>query len=560
MKRETLGFNAKIVPTKPLNEELTLCKCYVLALGKNRNYSHISKEAADNAVPTIYNIPVVGHMYMDEENGELHMGGHDTVLVRDEDNRLKFKSLCVPFGVVPQQEGIHYEEVIDSKGNKVTYQVADIILWTGRYPELYEAIYSDDIYFGQSMEINVKAFEPLDEDKSYNNIKEFEYSALCLLGKSDDPDYHVEPCFPDSRVEPYHFEANSEKFSELMLEFKSELNECFQAINKEKGGEKRLTSEVCNSVLAEFGLKQEELDFEVTETMTEEELREKLAAFNQGEKVEPTTETPVEEFTEESVEEPAEEPEVKEELPAEESAEEITDVESTPEDVEPAEEVIPAEVVEDSDPEPSTDNFSKSDETLSYNQKMEIIREAVINLYQYENGNGVDYYLNDCDDTFAYLTEVKFGDEYAERRCRVAYTIEDNKASFNGEFETMFIKWLTQAEVEELETKRAEYEELKSFKMERLEDDRIKEYNAVVSEFSDLAEFEEFQKLAENIKSFESADALREKCYAIRGKSMVVQTTKKSEMFSVPIERKNETPEVYGGFFSKYPPKSGLKK
>ena len=79
MKRESVKFNAKITPVKPLNDEMTLCKCYVMAVGKNRNYSCISKEAVEDALPTIYNIPVVGHMYVGED-GEYHMGGHDLKL------------------------------------------------------------------------------------------------------------------------------------------------------------------------------------------------------------------------------------------------------------------------------------------------------------------------------------------------------------------------------------------------------------------------------------------------------------------------------------------------
>lgn len=553
IRNELLGFNAKIVPIKPVNEELTLCKCYVLALGKNRNYSHISKETADKAVPTIYNVPVVGHLYVDED-GEYHMGGHDVEIMRDENGVLRFQRMTVPVGVVPEGANIRYEDVIDSEGNKVTYQVADVILWTGRYPKLLEAIYDESIYFGQSMEINVMAAEAFKDDNKYTDIKDFSYSALCLLGKSDNPDYHVEPCFPDSRVEPYHFDYD--KFSAMMDEFKEKVNECFQAMNMKKGGEKRLTREVYESVLAEFGLTQEDLGFELTEEMTEEELREKLTATPDAEQ---TTEEIVEgEQTEVTDEEFSEEVSEVEDEPVEEPVEEVQEEEPN---VEPEEEQSEPEETEEETPEqePETDpeQFSKVDETLSYNQKMDIVRQAVINLCKYENGLAIEYYLNDCDDTYAYLTECQYGEEFSRRFCRVKYTISDGVATLEGEFETMYVTWLTKAEVEELETKRAEYDELKSFQMERLESDRIKEYNAVISEFSDLAGNEEFSKLVEDKMSFETAETLRERCFAIRGRTMVVSTTKKPEVNTVPLEQFDKQPEPYGGFFSKYPPKSG---
>ena len=37
-KRYTVEFNAKVTPVKPLNDEFTLCKCYVMALDKTGIY------------------------------------------------------------------------------------------------------------------------------------------------------------------------------------------------------------------------------------------------------------------------------------------------------------------------------------------------------------------------------------------------------------------------------------------------------------------------------------------------------------------------------------------
>ena len=226
MKRESVKFNAKITPVKPLNDEMTLCKCYVMAVGKNRNYSCISKEAVEDALPTIYNIPVVGHMYVGED-GEYHMGGHDFEVARDENNKLIFKSVCVPYGVVPENNDMHFETIIDSMGNEATYLVSNVVLWTGRYPDLFKAVYDENLYFGQSMEIDIKSSEALKDDGRYVDIKEFAFSALCLLGKSKDKEYHVEPCFPDSRIEPYQFSVDSE-FVKLMEEFKEEMKKCPQ--------------------------------------------------------------------------------------------------------------------------------------------------------------------------------------------------------------------------------------------------------------------------------------------------------------------------------------------
>lgn len=228
MERKNVTFNARISPVKTVNDEFTLCRCYICALGKNRNFSHIGKEAADKAEPTIYNIPVIGNLVKDE-NGEFHMGGHDAIIEQTDDGSYRFKSVCVPFGVLPSQENLHYETVTEPNGDNKEYLVGDVILWTGRYPELYEAVYSDSCYFGQSMEINVSDYAPLEEDKNYQDILSYTYSALCLLGKSDDPEHHVEPCFPMSSVVPYTYALNDE-FAETMETMKASLKECFEEL------------------------------------------------------------------------------------------------------------------------------------------------------------------------------------------------------------------------------------------------------------------------------------------------------------------------------------------
>lgn len=282
-KRHTIEFNAKITPVKPLNEEFTLCKCYVMALGKNRNLSYISEETATAALPTLFNIPVIGHLYLDDE-GNYHMGGHDIELVKNPDGQLEFKSLCVPYGVVPQQDGVHYEDIKEPNGDINTYLVADIVLWTGRYPELYEAIYDNEIYFGHSMEINVVEHSLLEEDKNYVNILDYSYSALCLLGKSDNPDFHTEPCFPMSRVEPYEFSLD-DKFSELMSRLKTELALCFD--NAEKGGESMNENETIVTQQTDI-----EENFEVTEEAIET-VETKESAENFEETNTDATERPV---------------------------------------------------------------------------------------------------------------------------------------------------------------------------------------------------------------------------------------------------------------------------
>ncbi|MBQ8403139.1 MAG: hypothetical protein IJX55_01780 [Clostridia bacterium] len=392
MERKTIFFNAKVKPVKPVNAEFTLCKVYVCALDKNRNFSYIGKDAADDALATLYNCPVIGHLTVDEQ-GNYHMGGHDMVIAQDKDGSYYFKSLCVPYGVIPQQENVHYEEIEEPDGRgKKTYVVADCILWTGRYPELKEAIYSEECWFGQSMEIGILEHAPLEEDKNYTNILKYSYSALCLLGKSDDPEFHVEPCFPISSIEPYEFALNNAQFTELMTQLKHELSLCFA--NTGKGGESMNENATV-----------------VTEQVETTEAFEETADNAQ------TTETTV----------PVEETPVAEEHSTDEAP--ATDV---PENFE--------ETHTDAVEQPTT--FSST-----YREKREAIDNALPHIHETDDDgvvHDVYFWICDFDDTHVFVEKCEYTRDagYTEVKGRYAYTFDDeNKtAAVSGDFEEMFVK------------------------------------------------------------------------------------------------------------------------
>ena len=72
----SLLSNLKFSSFEKLSENFLKAKCYVLALGKNVNKSHFSKENVDRAYPSLAYAPVIGHLMVDD-NGVYHLGGHD---------------------------------------------------------------------------------------------------------------------------------------------------------------------------------------------------------------------------------------------------------------------------------------------------------------------------------------------------------------------------------------------------------------------------------------------------------------------------------------------------
>lgn len=459
IKNQIVSFDAKIKPFERINDEFLKCKVYVCALGKNRNLSYISREAADDALFSLYNVPIIGHMYQNTEDGSLHMGSHDMLLEKNDNGELVYRSLCVPYGVVPQQDNVQYEDVVEPDGRVRTYIVAVGILWIGRFPELMDAAYDDDWLFSQSMEINVRDYAPLDEDPNYTNLLKYTYSALCLLGKSDDAEYNVEPCFPEAHVESnYELEQSNLNFAKMMEEFKTALSECFSNNTCGKEEKTNMTNEIRDAILAEYGISLEDLSFEIGDDMTEELFREKVAEFAQ----------------------------------------------SLQQKDDPANDPIPED-------EP------KEERVFTYIERMDAIRNALPN-----DDPDIYYYAEDFDDKYVYVKKCEWGeDTYSETHGRLMYVYDDSSktAEVSGTFEEMFILWLTKAEKDQLELLRGQYEELKAYKETRERQDKEAAYDAVIESFkNDLSEYEEFQDVAAKKYSYASVEDLQNACYIIRGK------------------------------------------
>ena len=221
MKTFSIENVSKIQYKEMLNDEFALCSCWVMATKKNRNYSYIAKETVEQKLGTLDYCPVVGYLYKNDK-GEYRIAGHEAHF--DDDWELVPDTQA--FGVVKPNS--YHWETINEFGTEVDYLVADIILWVGRFKGLFDARYSDEVYFSQSMEISVNEYRPLDEDSNYVEILDFSFSALCLLGKYDNPDENVTPCFINAKVEP--------KFS--VSEFASQIEEIKNklfALNEEEG-------------------------------------------------------------------------------------------------------------------------------------------------------------------------------------------------------------------------------------------------------------------------------------------------------------------------------------
>lgn len=256
MERFNLNNVSKLEFQKQLNDQFSLFKCWVAGVGKNRNFSYISKETMNKALPTLGYSPVVGHLIQGED-GKYRLGSHDVTI---DIETWELVPLTMPVGVV-MDNSFGYE-IVEEYGEEVEYLTANLILWTGRYPELFDCKYSDEIFCAESMEIAVDQFRNLEEDSNYTEILDFKFTALCLLGKSDDKELNNEPCFISSRLEPINF--NADEFVIKLNELKEEIHKCFA-----KEGETMEDNKELTTTETEFEAETEESTVETEETVEE---------------------------------------------------------------------------------------------------------------------------------------------------------------------------------------------------------------------------------------------------------------------------------------------------
>lgn len=206
-----MKFNAAISNIKQVNPLFSECNIKVLYAGANRNKSFISKQSVDRALPTIYNIPIVGEFLEKKEDFGTHGGK-----VEITDQEIKFVQTTKPYGVVPESATIYWQPIAEKDGVVNEYLIIEgAYLWTGRYSEASKVISNSK---GQSMEIEIIKGD-FNKDKLFV-VEDFVFSALCILG--DD----VEPCFESAEITAFNFSKDDFKheFTTMLKELKMSLS------------------------------------------------------------------------------------------------------------------------------------------------------------------------------------------------------------------------------------------------------------------------------------------------------------------------------------------------
>ena len=300
--------SVEFVSLTPLNPLISKCEIKVLYTGLNRNRSFITKDVANKMAQSLPGTPIVGE-FLTQDFGD--HGEEDLVI---DENGLRFVKSTVPYGFIPTDAKIWWQNFLDCDGVEREYLLTEGYLWTGRYPETQRVISKGN---GQSMELDRDSLvgEWTKSDNAefeYFNIDEAFFSALCILGED------VEPCFEGANIgRPsllYSLDKDDFKsqLSAFMLDLKDALNtQGGIPMEDNKSLETPLAPEVEVEVVEETTEIIEEVEVETTETESTDAEVEEFAKDDKKKKEEEEEQTSEEQPSNDKQEENTDEEEEK---------------------------------------------------------------------------------------------------------------------------------------------------------------------------------------------------------------------------------------------------------
>lgn len=509
----TLVYNSGLTRVVEKNTSFDVAVLKIAYEGLNRNGSSISKEVFERAIPSIYNTPVVTNYDRETES----LGGHDMDVVKTSSGGVKIVNATHPVGVIPESANVWWE-TFEVDGQEKDYLCTDVLVW--KRQEAYDKLYTDKS-IAQSMEITVK--EGHLKDGVYE-ILSFEFTAFCLIG--------VEPCFENSEL-TFSVSGIKDEIANMMSDLKDSYSKTLSnpetvANIKEdflKEGGSKVLSDKKMELIEKYEMNAD--DFDLSEDISIEDFEEKLKAFASKK---------------------TEEGEVK-------------------------------------------DAAEGADEGKSFELASNInawIREAVSGVRETVEGGWErsKYYVADTDilEQAVYLADwdghfykapysmdgdVVVVDFDAKVRVKLTYVefVEGSEESFNLEVfqhisdakrEVFELTKKYQTVSDKVNALEEELSGLRAFKKEAEEAELSATIEAVFSEFEDLVGNEDFENLKENARNYD-VNTLEEKCYAIRGKSVMFsrdEAIDKAPKITVLKEahdgHESDHNEPYGGLFKKF--------
>lgn len=492
---QRVRFSTTFEDIRDINPSFAAGKMRIAYVGDNRNGSSISKQVLQAAIPSMFNCPVVARY----DRASNSFGSHDVELVL-KDNTIKIVNVTQPVGVVPLGAEYSFETDVDANGVEHEYLSTTVYLW--KRQEAFEHICELGA-IDESMECVFE--ESHVDERGYLVADRMYFEAFCLLESA-------EPCYEGAGVE-VSTEALTGSFNQQFARLQDELAQLPNAVPDstaqicQEGGKADMDFETkITEMLQEFGLTQENLNFEISEDMELEDIREKVSAL------------------------------AAERVAASEAADELADEGAAVDDtvnVDAAadESADDTAVVAD---ESEATSVEAALETQTFSATYNAKRDALCALLKptITDTAEIYLYLMDFDDQYAYverntwtLPDYSLDQDYG----RYSYTFDEatRSAALTSDFEPMVVTWLTEDEYNALEKRRSMLDELIEFRNATMAKTYQDNLTDLLNEFADLKDVEEFsaytaqvQELAASEDTRLDLEVVRDHCFCIRGKQV----------------------------------------
>lgn len=385
----------------------------------NVNSSNIDKSVMETALPSFSNRPILGYLHkvVTEENPEGQWEFYSHNMHEDENGEIIYDEY--PIGIIP--ESCNAQLVYDEEKEKTYCEVDGYIF--EEYSRAAEVLEREG-ECSVSVELSIRELS-YDAKQKFLNIEDFWFSGITILGKTPEGEI-VKPGMHGSNIKLADFKAkNNSMFADYELkinELQDRLNKlestCFSIeeqtsalLSQKEGGDKNNMNKF-EELLTKYNKTLEDITFEYAD-MSDEELEAKFAELFDDDPEDPENE-------------------------GSNNGEGNTDSENN----------------SDND----TENFEKLVRT--YEISHEDLRYALYNLLApYEDSDNDYYYISNVYDSY-----FVYEGWYTDKIYRQGYAKDGDNVSFEGERTELFRELLTASEKAELESIRANYAELISFK------------------------------------------------------------------------------------------------
>lgn len=435
-------------------------KFKIFHIGLNRNKSYVSKEAAEKAMGTIADRPVLAAIHQ-LDDGSWDFEGHEMEIILDGDGNREIKYIESQVGSF-SSEPAFWEH--DDELNK-DYVCAYAYI-SEEYTRACEIIRQKQ-GSKNSCELFIDDFS-FNAKEKYLELNDFYVNASTLLGSHDDGT-QIQEGMEGSRADIADFSVdhNSVKFDkdEKIIELLENMNKLLANFSDDKNNQKGgTTGKMVEELLKKYNKTVKDITFEY-ENLSDEELEAKFAEMFENDNT------------------------------------------GTDNGNEPSGE---GNNGDNSDPEGNPNGEGQTFEkmTRTYELSHDDIRYALYQLLStYEDSDNDWYFINAVyDGHFTY--ENWNGDKIFGQK----YEKDGDNVAFDGERYNLHRELLTDSEFAELQSMRSNYTALKEFKETAEKNELHNQREAILSDekYSVLAENEAFAELKNNMDNYSLTDLEKE--------------------------------------------------